>query len=75
MDSIGGMLNPIGKMPITHYKNTFFYGFYWKELMVYNGILKGNHWDICDGFYWASIVIFNQRFLYLKAAIWGLPFY
>ncbi len=27
MDSIGGMLNPIGKMPITHYKNTFFYGF------------------------------------------------
>ncbi len=43
--------------------------------MVYNGILKGNHWDIYDGFYWASIVIFNQRFLYLKAAIWGLPFY
>ncbi len=23
MDSIGGMLNPIGKMPKTHYKNTF----------------------------------------------------
>ncbi len=23
MDSIGGMLNPIGKMPKTHYKNEF----------------------------------------------------
>ncbi len=29
MDSIGGMLNPIGKMPKTHCK----------KLMVYNGIL------------------------------------
>ncbi len=30
MDSIGGMLNPFGKMPKTHYK---------KRLMLYNGIL------------------------------------
>ncbi len=30
MDSIGGMLNPIGKMPKTHYK---------KRLMFYSGIL------------------------------------
>ncbi len=27
MDSIGGMLNPIGKMPKTHYKNEFCNGF------------------------------------------------
>ncbi len=37
-DSIGGMLNPIGKMAKTHYKNEFC-NFYWKKLMVYNGIL------------------------------------
>ncbi len=38
MDSIGGMLNPIGKMPKTHYKKEFCNGFTGK-LMVYNGIL------------------------------------
>ncbi len=27
MDYIGGMLNPIGEMPKTHYKNTFCNGF------------------------------------------------
>ncbi len=27
MDSIGGMLNPIGKMPKIHYKNEFCNGF------------------------------------------------
>ncbi len=27
MDSIGGMLNPIGKMPKTHYKNKICNGF------------------------------------------------
>ncbi len=27
MDSIGGMLNPIGKMPTTHYKKGFCNGF------------------------------------------------
>ncbi len=27
MDSIGGMLNPIGKVPKTHYKNEFCNGF------------------------------------------------
>ncbi len=27
MDSIGGMLNPVGKMPKTHYKNEFYTGF------------------------------------------------
>ncbi len=27
MDSIGGMLNPIGKMPKTHYKKEFCNGF------------------------------------------------
>ncbi len=26
MDSIGGMLNPIGKMPKTHYKKVVFFG-------------------------------------------------
>ncbi len=30
MDSIGGMLNPIGKMPKTHYKKEFCNGFTWK---------------------------------------------
>ncbi len=39
MDSIGGMLNPIGKMPKTHYKKEFCNGFTGKKLMVYNGIL------------------------------------
>ncbi len=41
MDSIGGMLNPIGKMPKTHYTKEFSNGtvIYWKKLMVYNGIL------------------------------------
>ncbi len=39
MDSIGGMLNHIGKMPKTHYKNKFCNGFTGKMLMVYNGIL------------------------------------
>ncbi len=38
MDSIGWMLNPIGKMPKTHYKMNFLMS-YWKKLMVYNGIL------------------------------------
>ncbi len=38
-DSIGGMLNPIGKMPKTHYKKEFCNVFYWKKLMVHNGIL------------------------------------
>ncbi len=27
MDYIGGMLNPIGEMPKTHYKKEFCYGF------------------------------------------------
>ncbi len=31
MDYIGGMLNPIGKMPKTHLKNTFGNGFIWKS--------------------------------------------
>ncbi len=40
MDFIGGMLNPIGKMPKTHYKtNTILLWFYLKKLMVYNGNL------------------------------------
>ncbi len=39
MDYIGGMLNPIGKMHKTHYKNEFCNGFYWKKLMVHNYIL------------------------------------
>ncbi len=33
MDSIGGMLNPIVKMPKTHYKK------FYLKLMVHNGIL------------------------------------
>ncbi len=39
MDYIGGVLNPIVKMPKTHYKNEFCNGFTGKKLMVYNGIL------------------------------------
>ncbi len=39
MDSIGGVLNPIGQMPKTHYKKEFSNGFTGKKLMVYNGIL------------------------------------
>ncbi len=31
MDFIGGMLNPIEKMPKTHYKKEFCYGFTWKS--------------------------------------------
>ncbi len=42
MDSIGGMLNPIGKMPKTHYKKDFCYGFTGKNRMGYNGILMEN---------------------------------
>ncbi len=38
IDSIGGMLNPIEKMPKTN-KNECFNGFTGKKLMVYNGIL------------------------------------
>ncbi len=39
MDSIGGMINPIGKMPKTHYKKEFCNGFIGIKLMFYNGIL------------------------------------
>ncbi len=39
MDSIGGMLNHIGKLPKTHYKKEFCNGFTGKKLMVYNGIV------------------------------------
>ncbi len=38
MDYIGGMLNPIGKMPKTHYKQEFCKGLL-EILMVYNGVL------------------------------------
>ncbi len=38
MDYIGGMLNPIGKMPKTHYKQEFCNGLL-EKLMVYNGVL------------------------------------
>ncbi len=41
MDSIGGMLNPIGQMPKTVYKKNFVM-FYWKKIMVYGGILMAN---------------------------------
>ncbi len=39
VDYIGGMLKHIGEMPKTHYKKIYFSMFYWKKLMVYNGIL------------------------------------
>ncbi len=39
MDSIGGMLNPIGKMPKIPLKKIILKWFYRKKLMVYNGIL------------------------------------
>ncbi len=39
MDSIGEMLNHIGQMPKTHYKNELCNGFTGKKLMVYNVIL------------------------------------
>ncbi len=38
MDSIGGMLNPIGNMTKTHHKKEFCNGFTGKA-MDYNGIL------------------------------------
>jgi len=50
MDSIGGMLNHIGKMPKTHYKREFCNGFTGKSqwfIMYFNR----NHWNFCDGFY------------------------
>ncbi len=33
LDSFGGMLNPDGEMPKTHYKTEFVW-FYWKKIMV-----------------------------------------
>ncbi len=39
MDSIGGMLNPIGKMPKTYYKKEFCNVLLERKRMVYNGIL------------------------------------
>ncbi len=42
LDSIGWMLNPIGKCP-KHTTKGNFVMFHWKKLMVYNGILNGNH--------------------------------
>ncbi len=39
MDSIGEMLNPIGKMPKNTLQKIILYWFYWKKLMVHNGIL------------------------------------
>ncbi len=42
MDYIGGMLNPIGKMPKTHYKKEFCNGFTGQKLMVHSGILMEN---------------------------------
>ncbi len=42
MDSVGGMLNHIGKMPKTHSSKMNFVMFYWKKLMVYKGILMEN---------------------------------
>ncbi len=56
MDSIGGMLNPIGKMPKTHYKNEFSNGFTGKKLMVYNGILMETIGISVMVSIWASIV-------------------
>ncbi len=42
MDSIGGMLNPIGKMPKTHFKNVFCNDFTGKSQWFFNGILIEN---------------------------------
>ncbi len=39
MDSTGGMLNPVGKMPETHYKKEFCNGFTGKSEWFHNGIL------------------------------------
>ncbi len=42
MDYIGGMLNPIGKIPKTHYKKEFCNGFTGKNewfIMVFNGLM------------------------------------
>ncbi len=40
MDSIGGMLNPMGKWP-KHNRKMNLYWFYWKKLMVIMGIVSG----------------------------------
>ncbi len=39
MDSIGGMLNPIGKMPKTHFKMNFVMILLGKANVFFNGIL------------------------------------
>ncbi len=56
MDSIGGMLNPIGKMPKTHYKKRNFVMVLLEKANGLSWYFNRNHWDFCDGFYWASIV-------------------
>ncbi len=58
MDSIGGMLNPIGKMPKTHNKNEFSNGFTGKKLTDYNGILMETIGISVMVSIWASIVFF-----------------
>ncbi len=60
MDSIGGMLNPIRKMPKKHITKSNFVmillekanGLYW--------YFNVNHCHFCDAFYWASIVFFSR---------------
>ncbi len=57
MDSIGGLLNPIGKIPKTHYEIKFCNVLLEKA----NGLewyFNGNHWNFCNDLYWASIVFF-----------------
>ncbi len=52
MDCIGGMLNPIGKMPIKG-------GFVMVLLEKANGLywyFNGNHCHFCDGFYWLFVL-------------------
>ncbi len=83
MDSIGGMLNPIGKMPKTHYKNEFCNGFTGKKLMVYNGILMetiGISVMFLLGFYCffiaSNCVLINTAKTTLKTSLWHVyPLY
>ncbi len=61
MDSIGGMLNPIGKMPKTHYKKEFCCGFTGKKSNVYNSILMEIIGISVMVSIWNSIVVVFSR--------------
>ncbi len=56
MDYIGGMLNPIEKMPKSHHKKEFCNGFTGQKLMVHNCILM----ETIGISVIVSIILFNR---------------